>query len=694
MRIRKAVFRGHAGLLAALFSISMLTAGCDGPSSASGLNGPTPGDSLDAQLSTGKGNRYEFLQGNLMATGHIMDLGIEGSGFFILKNGSQYVYFRRPASFIQDGEGYLTLGNAKIRLQGIPLYSNKVPYPDISEDSLSRSYVPLSQLVDIHWPFQELAPPRATSLIKLARNLDSDAEGKGTILYTQKFLHHAEAADLLIGLNSYDGHELGMQIGDAITLSATMGQGSTHTETVLLTKGFTVANLLTSITGFLRNASMDFGTGTTADLITSSDNTVLRGAITLYGNTKPIRNFQLTSNRPISGPNVTKAFSVPSDIPAGTHRLEICTETFRSPAMAGDLLSNLFDGSGNALGLENGDMLSVTGSIGDSPASNVAPLIFVAGPGGTTMASLLTKLKDNFELPERDGTAFNYQTISLDPAGSEDNIPDGAVIIRGQPGTALALKDLAILATDVNNSQPSPNFFNTNTNATVLREAVDTQTPECPFSAYDESGKEHLLTIRFTPTATPSRWLWEAKTTGTEILQKGTRGTLIFARDGSVDSFAADDGDPIIEFDPGNGLQTVRIAIQAGGPKDYTGLTQFRSATTAMLWHQNGFPAGILRQISIGEDGIISGNYTNNQSRALFQIPLADFPNRKGLKLVGTNSFQETAESGKAAVSAGLFNATGIIKPGALEYLTTADFKQVCDVYPECRVTSATSDQP
>lgn len=76
MRIRKAVFRGHVRLLAILFSISMLTAGCDEPSSATGLNGSNPGDSLDAQLGMGKWNRYDFLQGNLIATGHIMDLGI------------------------------------------------------------------------------------------------------------------------------------------------------------------------------------------------------------------------------------------------------------------------------------------------------------------------------------------------------------------------------------------------------------------------------------------------------------------------------------------------------------------------------------------------------------------------------------------------------------------------------------------
>lgn len=539
-----------------------------------------------------------------------------------------------------------------------------------------------------------MAPPGATSHVKLARNLDSDSHGKGTILYTQKFLHHTEASDLLVGLNSYDGHELGVQIGDAITVSAAVGQSSTHSETILVTQGFTVANLVTAITVFLRSASADFGSGTTADLVTSADNSVLRGAISLFGNTMPIRNFQVTSSRPVGGPNVTKAFAVPTDIPAGTGRLEICTETFRSPAMAGDLLSDLFDAAGNDLGLENGDMLSVTGCIGADPASNVAPLIFVAGPGGTTMADLLTKIKDNFKLPEIDGTVANYQSISMNPTGSENNIPDGAIVIRGQPGTALAIRDLAIRAINSNNTQPSPNFFNTNMNATVFREAVDTQTPECSFSAFDELGKEHLLAIRFTPTATPSQWVWKAIAPASAILQKGTRGTLIFSRDGSVASFTADDGDPFLEFDPGNGLQTVRIAIQVGGPRDFTGLTQFRSASTVMMWSQNGFPVGTLRQISIGEDGIISASYTNNQSRALFQIPLADFPNRRGLKLVGMNSFLESPESGAAVVSTGLFNATGIIKPGALDYLSATDFKQVCDVYPECRAAVSTSDQP
>ena len=122
-----------------------------------------------------------------------------------------------------------------------------------------------------------------------------------------------------------------------------------------------------------------------------------------------------------------------------------------------------------------------------------------------------------------------------------------------------------------------------------------------------------------------------------------------------------------MEFDPGNGAKKVRIAVIAGGPGDFTGLTQFRSEATARFIGQNGCGAGSLAQISISQDGIISGHYSNGQSRSLFQIPLADFPNKRGLKLIGENTFLETRESGLPILSTCGRNPIGILAPEALE---------------------------
>lgn len=670
----------RSGIRASLLGLALITIGCE-KGSTLGPSDRVPDDSLDAQAGRDKRNKYDFLQGNLLSTGRLLDLGIEGNGLFVLKNGESHVYFRRPANFGPDAEGYLTLGNAKVRLQGIPLSTAQNPYSDGLSDSAFAKGVPLSALVDIRLPFHVAAPPRATTRVRLARNLDSDAQGKGSVLYTQRFLHHAEGADLLVGLTGYSGDPLGIQPGDLLTFSATV-EGALRAATFTITETSTLSALATALTAFLRNEAVGAGLGATAEPLTAPEEA--RGALALYGNTGAIRNFQVTSSRPVSGPKVAMAFAVPADIPAGTTRLQVTTDALRSPAQAADPLGEVFDATGNRLGLEEGDAISVSGSIGGTPASIVTSITFVDGPGGTVLGDVMAKIKENFKLPEVDGTPANHRSVALNPAGSDDNIPDGSIVVRGQPGTAFAIRDVSLRASDRNGSKPSPNFFNTNANATTLRDAVDTEIPEAGIAVFDATGKEHVLTLRFTPTITPGQWYWEARLGGDGLISKGARGILQFGHDGSVASFASDAGDARLEFDPMNGSAPVSLTFYAGAPGDFSGLTQFRSVTTAALVSQDGFPAGMVRQISIGEDGIISASYTNGQSRNLFRIPLADFANRKGLGQVGTNSFVETAESGKPAVSFVKPGGVALIRPGALEYLTDADFKQVCETYPDC----------
>src|SRR5690606_19890452 len=150
----------------------------------------------------------------------------------------------------------------------------------------------------------------------------------------------------------------------------------------------------------------------------AGDSMTQRGALTIYGNTAAINNFQVTSDRPVSGPKVTKAFAVPTTIPAGTTRLNVYTDTLRSPANNNDLLSETYDNSGNEMGLEPGDQIRIGGSLGGDPANNVPDITYAAGAGGTRMSDLLTAIKDNFKLPDRDGTVQNNLSVSLNAGGS------------------------------------------------------------------------------------------------------------------------------------------------------------------------------------------------------------------------------------------------------------------------------------
>ncbi len=589
-------------------------------------------------------------QGNLESTGLITDLSIEGKAYFAVSDGNG-TYFTRNGAFQFDATGQMVLPTNGMVLQG--------KLADTSGNFGSGSLIG-----NIRVPFNDQAPAKASTEVEFARNLDSDSNAKGSVLYTQKFLHHAENADTLLGLSDHAGNSLGMQNGDILTFSATNGAASVTT-TYNVTDTTTVANLTAAMTAFLRSAGVGAGLGTTVEAVGVPD--VTRGAFTIYGNTAAINNLQVTSSRPISGPQVTKAFAVPTTIAAGTTRLSVVTDTMREPANNGDALSELFDNSGNNLGLEPGDQISFSGSIGGNPASNVAAITYVAGAGGTKMSDILAKIKDNFKLPDRDGSIQNNLSVSLNAGGSDDNIPDGAIVIRGQPETAFAIRDVAIRATDANNTKPSPNFFNTNTNATTLRDATDTLVAESSITVYDNIGKEHTATMSFIPTNTPGQWLWEMKLSGQETIIKGQKGKLAFGQDGSVSSFTFDDGSSFLEFDPKNGAPDVTLHLGVGGPRDFTGLTQFRSATTATAVSQDGYTMGRLRQISIGEDGIVSGAFTNGTNKHLAQILIADFTNPGGLQKVKDSVYTTSSNSGDPIFGAAGQQSSSVIKPGALE---------------------------
>jgi flagellar hook protein FlgE len=591
-------------------------------------------------------------QGNLESTGLITDLSIEGKGYFAVSDGAG-TYFSRNGAFQFDSKGQMVLPTNGMVLQGM-LADSQGNFP------------PGATIGNIKVPFNDQAPAKASTEINFARNLDSDSGAKGSILYTQKFMHHAESTDAAIGLYDRDGNSLGMKDGDILTFSAVNG-GSTVTTTFNVTATTTLANIANAMTTFLRSAAVGAGLGTTVDMVTSADSAALRGAFTVYGNAAAINNFQVTSNRPVSGSNVTKAFSVPTTIGAGTARLAVTTDTMRSPAQAADRLDELFDGTGNSLGLENGDQIAFSGSVGDEQAQNVTPLVYTSGAGGTTMQDVLDRIKDNFKLPDQDGTIGNNPSVALNTAGTDDNIEDGSIVIRGQPESAFALKDVVIRATDANNNLPSPNFFNTNMNITTLREATDTQVASSSITIYDELGKEHTATMTFLPTATPGSWMWEIKLSGQENLVQGFKGRLAFGQDGTVSSFTYDDGSSEFRFDPRNGARDVAVKLNVGGPRDFTGLTQFRSATTATAIGQDGYTMGRLRQISIGEDGLITGSFTNGTTKDLAQIMVVDFTNPGGLQKVKDSVYTTSSNSGDPIYGFAGSQSSSVIKPGALE---------------------------
>jgi flagellar hook protein FlgE len=100
---------------------------------------------------------------------------------------------------------------------------------------------------------------------------------------------------------------------------------------------------------------------------------------------------------------------------------------------------------------------------------------------------------------------------------------------------------------------------------------------------------------------------------------------------------------------------------------DFTGTTQFGSPFGVNSLEQDGYASGRLAGYSVGDDGVISGRYTNGRSAELGQIILANFRNPNGLKPLGDNLWEGTAESGPATAGEPGTSSLGVLQASAVE---------------------------
>ncbi|QGY39081.1 flagellar hook-basal body complex protein [Pseudodesulfovibrio cashew] len=89
--------------------------------------------------------------------------------------------------------------------------------------------------------------------------------------------------------------------------------------------------------------------------------------------------------------------------------------------------------------------------------------------------------------------------------------------------------------------------------------------------------------------------------------------------------------------------------------------------SSTLFQSQDGYSAGILQNVSVNRDGILSGNYSNGQVLELYAITLATFTNQHGLRREGGNLFSQTNESGPALTGQAGSAGKGTIDGNALE---------------------------
>ncbi len=212
-------------------------------------------------------------------------------------------------------------------------------------------------------------------------------------------------------------------------------------------------------------------------------------------------------------------------------------------------------------------------------------------------------------------------------------------------------------------------------------------------TVYDSQGGSHQVTMYFVKTAAnawdvhyaiedPSNTgqLMEAgQTTGGAGLPPtgaGTSQQLTFYTDGSL---ANDNSGTTLTFNFGGVMPAQNIGFNfgtgtaetpAGTGFDMT--TQFASDFSVMQLTQDGYPAGSLSSVSVGEDGVITGVFSNGQSRAIGEVALARFVAPTELTKMGGNLYAESFGSGQPLVGAANTSGLGKVLSNSLE-LTNVD---------------------
>jgi flagellar hook protein FlgE len=114
-----------------------------------------------------------------------------------------------------------------------------------------------------------------------------------------------------------------------------------------------------------------------------------------------------------------------------------------------------------------------------------------------------------------------------------------------------------------------------------------------------------------------------------------------------------------------SGLPSGTVGASQIGLTD--GMTQFSADYNVAFVNQNGAPVGELVGVSIDEAGFVIVSYSNGESKALFQIPLADFVNPDGLQPQSGNVYSQTQDSGELNLRDAGTNGTGTVVSSSLE---------------------------
>ena len=307
------------------------------------------------------------------------------------------------------------------------------------------------------------------------------------------------------------------------------------------------------------------------------------------------------------------------------------------PIVGTDLLSSLYDIDGNLL-YNAGDVITISGAtkggatVPDRTFEINATNTTDSDANGTTVDEFLTFLDDIFGINTTltSGTSTPGVTLS-----------GGSIIVEGNTGEA---NDIVFAASSVkNDTVVTIGFSNT-------QEANGGST-RTSFVGFDSLGNEITVDLRFvmeeksTDGVTWRYYADSADDTDTDSAI-GT-GTLTFDTEGNLLSVT----NPSISIDREDTGAITPLGIELTFNDPFATVTSLADTSSFIAAQsQDGSQIGTLEDFSVGEDGTISGVFSNGLLRDLGRVALAVFANNNGLEEFGGSLYRPTINSGIATV--------------------------------------------
>ncbi|WP_025598251.1 flagellar hook protein FlgE [Burkholderia sp. WSM2230] len=289
-----------------------------------------------------------------------------------------------------------------------------------------------------------------------------------------------------------------------------------------------------------------------------------------------------------------------------------------------------------------------------SVTANAANTGTLTTPGATITNTASGTNNDNYTVTFTSATAYTVTDTTLGTsttgtytAGSPISLGNGeTVTFNGVPATG---DSYTIAPTPVAFDQNSSSTYNYSTSTTV----------------YDTLGGSQTVNMYFAKTAAGTWDVYAGVSTGTATLvghaNFNSSGTLLGTTDASgtatTTPYVFNFSVPTTDGSSTPQALTLNIA----------GTTQYGGKNGVNSLQPDGYAAGTLTSFTIGADGTLTGNYSNQQTAALGQIALANFSNQNGLVNLGNNVFQQTSQSGVAQISAPGSTNHGVLQGGAVE---------------------------